>query len=297
MGKKNELSLLAQAQENTKVISDNLENAVSIHAGTTSLETKKDSDGNEYISATFKLSAPTKNRSEIIVNDVSVAQALERMKKQIALGEVATFAFCKEIANFADTDAVKLGFDTTTDLAQAIFNLGKSTIGNYRRIGKYFISDDLTLRGAIPQETSISLLNQLLSFVLKEDENGHADIRNVECLFKYGILTPYMKQKDYKKILSALKSMETEKELKDMDTIEVDLFKQELENKLSPKTEDKPQDKTEDSNDPQVIIGQSMSMIKTIEDNFKKLTLTEEQTTLVATWLDNLYTTLGDMLG
>ena len=124
------------------------------------------------------------------------------------------------------------------------------------------------------------------------------------------------KQKDYKKVISALKSMETEKELKDMDDMEIELFKKALEmhisaepigkqdkaqenseDKAQENSEEKTQEKSEDNNDPQVIIGQSMSMLKNIEDNFKKLALTEEQTTLVTTWLDNIYTTLADMLG
>ena len=235
--KKNEVSILMQAQEQTNIVNASLENAVSVRAGASALEIKTDSDGKEYVSATFKLSLPTKNRSEIVVNDVATAQALERMKKQIALGDVATFALCKELHNFADSEAGKLGFDSTVEMAQALFGLGKSTVGNYRRIGQYFVSDDLTLKGAIPQETSISLLNQLLSFVAKENEAGEADIRNVEALFKYGILTPYMKQKDYKKVLNGLKSIETDKELKDMTEEEVEAFKKLLAEKLNPAEE------------------------------------------------------------
>lgn len=316
MSKKNEVSILMQAQEQTNVVTANLENAVSKHAGESAMQIKTDSDGKEYVSATFKLAVPTKKASEIVVNDIATAQALERMKKQIALGEVATFALCKELYNFADTEASKLGFDSTTELAVSLFGLGKSTIGNYRRIGQYFIADDLTLRGAIPQQTSISLLNQLLSFVKKENEAGEADIRNVECLFKYSILTPYMKQKDYKRVISALNSLETSKELKDMTEEEVKAFKSDLEKALTPaetkekgkekgkeqeqeqeKGKEQEQAQEQESNDPQIIIGQAMSEVKALEDKFGKLTLTEEQRTLVSTWLDNLYTTLAEILG
>ena len=315
-----EKSLYQLAIEKTAIINSSLENAVTVHAGGTSIKTKTDNNGKEYVSATFKLSVPTKKISQITVNDITVAQSLDRMKKQIALGEVATFAFCKEIANFADSDAKKLGFDTTTDLAQGLFGLGKSTIANYRRVGQYFISDDLMLKGAIPQECSISLLNQLLSFVTKEKENGEPDITNVECLFKYGILTPYMKQKDYKKVISALKALETKKELKDMDNLEVEAFKKLLDSKLSPKAEEQAQEQEqaqaqeqaqeqaqaqekadeEPTNDSDVILGQSMSMLKTLEENINKLILekgiSDELQGLVTMWIDNIYSFLGDMI-
>ena len=40
-----------------------------------------------------------------------------------------------------------------------------------------------------------------------------------------------------------------------------------------------------------------MKMVKTLEDNFTTLEVSEEVSNLVTTWLDNLYTTLADMLG
>ena len=323
--KKNELSLQEQAIERTNIVSSQLESIIKAHAGESAIETKQDSDGKEYLSATFKLSVPTKNRSEIVVNDMALAESIERMKKQIALGEVSTIAFCKEVANFADTDASKLGFDSTADMLQALFGKGKSTLANYRRIGEYFIGDDLLYKGAIPQETSISLLNQLLSFVKRENEDGTADIRNVECLFKYGILTPYMKQKDYKKVISALGKVQTEKELKDMSEEEVKTFIDSINSIVNPKQEESKQEeskqeeskqeeskqeeskqeesKQEESKQEeekpktkQEIIGDSMKMIKSIEDNFTTLEVSEDVSNLVTTWLDNLYTTLADML-
>lgn len=305
--KKNELSLMEQATQNTSIMTEALTNAINVHAGATAIEVKQDSDGKDYLSATFKLKAPTSKMSEIVVNDRGLMESLERIRKADSLGEVSVFLLSRELANIADSDASKCGFDNSESLVGAVLGKAKSTLANYKRIGQYFVNADYTLRGAIPQETSISLLNQLLSFVPSENEAGEADIRNVECLFKYGILTPYMKQKDYKRIINALKSIETEKELHDMTEEEVQEFKKALEAIINAKPEkkekevegkeqEKEQEQEQTSNDPQIIIGQSMNIITTLQDNFKKLTLTEEQEQLVSTWLDNLYVTLGDML-
>ena len=305
--KKNELSLMEQANKNTSIMTDTLTNAINVHAGATAIEVKQDSDGKDYLSATFKLKAPTSKISEIVVNDRALMESLERIRKADSLGEVSVFLLSRELANIADSDASKCGFDNSEALVGAVLGKAKSTLANYKRIGQYFVNADYTLRGAIPQETSISLLNQLLSFVPAENEAGDADIRNVECLFKYGILTPYMKQKDYKRIINALKSIETEKELHDMTEDEVQEFKKALEaimeakpdnkqKEVEAKEQEQEQEQEQASNDPQIIIGQSMNIISTLQENFKKLTLSEEQGILVSTWLDNLYITLGDML-
>ena len=306
--KNNSLSLMEQANKNTSIMTDALTNAINVHAGATAIEVKQDSDGKDYLSATFKLKAPTSKMSEIVVNDKALMESLERIRKADSLGEVSVFLLSRELANIADTDASKCGFDNSESLVGAVLGKAKSTLANYKRIGQYFVNADYTLRGAIPQETSISLLNQLLSFVPTETETGEADIRNVECLFKYGILTPYMRQKDYKRIINALKAVEVSKELHEMTEQEVQDFKKALEAIMNAKPEKKEKEVTTESergeadgqeqasNDPQVIIGQSMNIITTLQDNFKKLTLTEEQEQLVATWLDNLYITLGDML-
>lgn len=317
MGKKNELTPYEQAMERTSIMGigagSRLENAINTHAGASSITTATDSDGQEYVTAKFALQAPTKKFSEIVVNDVNIATSIERMKKAFAMGEVAIFMVCKELDNFADTDAKSLGFDGTAELAQALFAKGKSTLANYKRIGRYFINDDYTIRGAIPQETSISLLNQLLSFVTMEMDDGTPDIRNVETLFKYGILTPYMKQKDYKRIISALPKVPViveGKQLHELSADEIELFKQALADILNPKQEqenkeqeqeqeqeNKEQEQEQEQETPQIIIGRSMSMIRNLEEAFGKLGYTEEEQGYIINALDMLYTKLGEKLG
>lgn len=318
MSKKNELSLYEQAIAKAEInAGDTLVNAVNIHAGASAITTATDSDGQEYVTAKFALQAPTKKVSEIVVNDVNIATSIERMKKAFAMGEVAIFMVCKELDNFADTDAKSLGFDGTAELAQALFAKGKSTLANYKRIGRYFINDDYTIRGAIPQETSISLLNQLLSFVTAEMPDGAPDIRNVETLFKYGILTPYMKQKDYKRIISALPKVPTiieGKQLHELSADEIELFKQALVDILNPKQEqenkeqenkeqeqdefdNKEQEQEQEQETPQIIIGRSMSMVRDLEEAFSKLGYSEEEQGYIINALDMLYTKLGEKLG
>lgn len=312
MSKKNEISLLEQAQERASIMSDSLINAVNVHAGESAIQLKTDSDGKEYLSATFKLKSPTKKMDVVVVNDMAVAESLERIRKADSLGEVSSFVLAKELSNIADTDASKCGFDNSESLAGALLGKGKSTLANYKRVGQYFINDDYTLKGAIPQETSISLLNQLLSFVITEDENGEPDIRNVEVFFKYGIITPYMKQADYKKVLKSLSEFmkrPSDKPLYDMDDDEIKDFIKAFKDFITPAKENKKQENKEQENKeqesengeqektPQIVIGQSMSMIKTLEENFNYLGVSEEQKDLISTWLDNLYATLGELLG
>ena len=310
--KKNELTMLDTQIAKTSVITENLTNALALRSAK-HIETKVDSDGKEYLSATFALKAPTKKISELVVNDMELATSIERLYNFEALGQVSSIASCKEIANFADTDAKSLGFDTVPDMLQAIFAKGKSTLANYQRIGRYFVNDDYSLKGAIPQETSISLLNQLLSYVKREDENGEADISNVEALFKYGIITPYMKQADYKKTLAILAKLETSKELKDMDSEEVEELKKAIKEELAPKkkedkkTEEKTEEKTEaladdkeyilKSGKTELIVAYALARLKDMKDCFEALGLTEEEMTMVETWSDNLYISLNDRLG
>ena len=303
----NQLSLVEQAQASARMHT-NFENAVDIHLGKSAFEAKQDTDGNEYVSATFRLLAPTKDHSEIVVNDLPLATKLEKLRRLSAMGEVSSFAICRVLADIADTEASSLGFDSTEALANAILAKGKSTLANYKRIGLYFVNDDCTLRGAIPQECSISLLNQLLSFVTKENEAGEPDIANVECLFKYAILTPYMKQAVYKKVIATLANMKSEKELKDMTSEEVEVFKKTLSALLSekpaPKKKEVEQEQEQEqeqanitSDDPKVIIAQSLHMVHEMVQTLPKIGLSEEQANLMVTWLENITSVYTDILG
>ena len=307
MSKNNQISILEQAKASANV-ANNLEQAINLHMGKSAFETNTDSDGKEYVQARFTLLAPTKEHSEIIVNDMGLATKIEAMRKLVSMGEVSNFAMCRLLANIADSEASAVGFDSTEALANAITAKGKSTLANYKRIGIYFVNDDteFSLKGAIPQECSISLLNQLLSFVTKENEAGEPDISNVECLFKYGIITPYMKQAVYKKVLSTLSNLKTEKELKDMTVDEVDELKKTLSillnAKSAPKKKEQEQEQEQEqaaitSDDPKVIIAQSLHMVHEMVQSLPKIGLTDEQADLMVTWLENITSVYTDILG
>lgn len=304
---KNEISLLEQARAGAGVMSDTLTNAIKVHAGASAIELHHDSDGKEYIKATFKLRTPSKNHEEIIVNDVALAQKIEQINNAFALGDVSSFLVCRLLADMADSDATPYGFDSIPAMIGAIQGKAKSTLANYKRVGEYFVNSDYTLRGAIPQECSISLLNQLLSFVTKEMEDGSADIRNVETLFKSAILTPYMKQAEYKKIISALieiMKVPSEKELYELNEQEIADFKTRLAdlikgNKPAKKVVEQEQEQEQEQtveNTPQIIIAQSMDILETLRKNFETLGVSDNDKELVSTWIENLYVTLGTML-
>ena len=303
--KRNALSLLEQAQARTNIVSETLADAIRDHAGEQAIQIKTDSDGKEYLSAIFKLKSPTKKFDSITVNDMGVAESLDRIRNADSMGEVASFVLAKELSNIADTDASKCGFDNSESLAGALLGKGKSTLANYKRIGEYFITSDYHIKGAIPQETSISLLNQMLSFVVAENEQGEPDIRNVETIFKYGIVTPYMKQADYKKVLKALHEFmeqESNKALYNLTDEEMQEFIKTFKDFTTPKKQEqeKEQEKEQEQEQertPQIIIGQSFDMVQQLKDNFKELGISDEQEQMVETWLDNLYITLSEMLG
>ena len=305
---KNEISMLEQARAGAGVITDTFSNAIKVHAGASAIELHHDSDGKEYIKATFKLRTPTKNCDEIVVNDLAFAQRIEQLNNADAVGAVTSFLTCRILADMADTDATPYGFDSIPALIGAIQGKAKSTLANYKRIGEYFVNSDLTLRGAIPQQCTVSLLNQLLSFVTKEMPDGSADIRNVETLFKSSILTPYMRQAEYKKICNALTELmkvPSEKELYELNEQEIADFKTKLADIIKgnkPKTkvveqeqENKEQEQ-EVENTPQIIIAQSMDILETLRKNFEALGVQENDKELVNTWIENLYVTLGTML-
>lgn len=309
---KNELSMLEQARAGAGVITDTFSNAIKVHAGASAIELHHDSDGKEYIKATFKLRTPTKNCDEIVVNDLAFAQRIEQLNNADAVGAVTSFLTCRILADMADTDAIPYGFDSIAALIGAIQGKAKSTLANYKRIGEYFVNSDLTLRGAIPQQCTVSLLNQLLSFVTKEMPDGTADIRNVETLFKSSILTPYMKQAEYKKICNALTELmkvPSDKELHELNEQEMADFKSKLAdtikgNKPVTKIVEQEQESKEQEQEqeqvveatPQIIIAESMDILETLRKNFETLGVQEQDKELVDTWIENLYVTLGTML-
>ena len=138
-------------------------------------------------------------------------------------------------------------------------------------------------------------------------EDGSADIRNVETLFKSAILTPYMKQAEYKKIISALielMKVPSDKELYELNEQEIADFKTKLAdtikgNKPVKKVLEQEQEQEQEQeveSTPQIIIAQSMDMLETIRKNFEALGVADNDKELVNTWIENLYVTLGTML-
>ena len=299
---KKELSVFENAMNNASVMPSMLEQRIIEHAGGTSIATKTNSEGKEFISATFKLANPTSTRSEVTVMDEALAVSLEQVKRLMSMEDVSRIALAKKVSSFADTDATSLGFDNTVEMLRAIFGLEKSTLQNYLRLGKYFINDDFSLKGAIPQDTSVSLLNQILSFV-KVEEGKEPDIRNVEALFTNGILTPYMKQAIYKKVISTLSKVKTTKELHEMDEEEVKAFKADLESLLKGKQEDKKQEdkkqeeaKMSDMDNVQMAIGRAMSILMELQNGLHMLDLNEEEMKEVKADIDGLYVIIGRKL-
>ena len=181
---------------NTYTSSEMLVNAINARTGGTKIEVAKDSDGNEYVQATFELLNPTKDKKAITVKDSDLAQSLQAINNAFALSDVSVFVKAKLIERITDTDAVSLGFDNALNLICSLYPITKTTADNYRRLAKFFVGDDCQVVGAIPKDCSISLLNQLVSWV-KVTDNGYS-IAPVEILFTTGILTAYMKQSEYK---------------------------------------------------------------------------------------------------
>lgn len=260
-----------------------LNKAVVARAGETKIEVLQDSDGNDYAKATYELKTPLGDRKEVSITNMELATRIERINKSIALGDVAYFVTAKELENITETDATELGFDNAVAMAVSIFGLGKSTVENYRRLSRFFIANDYTLIGAIPKDTPISTLNQLLSLV-HIDEAGHHDISDVEKLFTSGIITPYMKQAELKSRLAFLKSQETEKRLSELSLDEVEALKGRVtadsaDRKEKKKQEKKPseapkqasENKVTVSNNPQVLAGEALNKIKELKAIFEKM--------------------------
>ena len=276
-----------------------LNNAVKVRSGASHIEVATDSDGNEYAKATYQLKKPIGDRKEISITNMDLATRIERINRSIALGDVAYFVTAKELENVTETDATELGFDNATSMCVSIFGLAKSTVENYRRLSRFFIDDDYTLKGAIPKDTPISTLNQLLSYV-KVDEMGKHDISNVELLFTSSIITPYMKQAELKARLAKLKEMETEKELTDLTSEELIEVKDAItkdsaerkENKQKAKDEKKSETKNTVtvSDNPTVLAGECLNKIKELKAILEKMSMSydfAELETMVNTYIDS----------
>ena len=277
MSKKNEVVTINRTELKNSTFTDSnaLYTAIVARSGESHIEIETDSDGNEFATATYELKSPKGDRKEITVRNMDIATRIERIYRSIATGDVSYFVTAKEISNFADTDAVELGFENATAMCVSLFGLAKSTIENYRRLAKYFINDDFTLRGAIPKDTPISTLNQLLSLVKTETDDGQADISNVEMLFNSSIITPYMKQAEVKARLAKLNSMESDKELSDMEVGEIEEVKNIIvedakarkENKGKKKEEKKEiENKVTVSDNPQILAGEALNKCKELKE-------------------------------
>lgn len=262
-----------------------LNKAIKARAGESHITIKVDSDGKEYAVATYELKNPVGKRTEITTSNMELATRIENVNNSLALGDVAYFNVAKLLENFTETEATELGFDSVDDMCVATFGMAKSTVQNYRRLSRFFVNDDYTLKGAIPKDTPISMLNQLLSYVTI-NEDGTADISNVEMLFTSSIITPYMKQVEYKARLAKLKSMETDKELSDLSAEELQKVKQDIQDDSAKRKadkanakkqgkEEKPKATVTVSDNPQVLAGEALNKIKELQEIFKKMNIYE----------------------
>lgn len=257
-----------------------LNNAITVRAGESHITIEKDSDGNEYAKATYELKKADGKRTEISTSNMELATRIERVNRAIASGDVAYFITAKELENFTESEATELGFDSVVAMAGAIFGLAKSTVENYRKLSRFFINDDYTLAGAIPKDTPISTLNQLISYVTVNEDGSH-DISNVERLFTSSIITPYMKQAELKARLAKLKSMEAEQELSELSAEQIEAVKQEIqadsasrkEAKAGEKKQEKKQASVTVSDNPQVLAGEALNKIKELQEIFKKMNI------------------------
>ena len=297
MSKKNSLVTIDRTELTNKAYlsQTDLYNAIEVRVGGSHIEILTDDDGNEYTSATYELKAPVGDRKEVTIRNTDIATHIERVNKSIAMGDVAYFMTAKELENSTETDAIELGFDNVTQMCVSLFGLAKSTVENYRRLSRYFVNADYTLKGTIPSDTPISTLNQLLSLVTVENDTGVADISDVEKLFTTSIITPYMKQNEVKARLSKLKTMETEKRLSELTEEETanvrDTITQDSADRKANKGKKK-DEKTEKKNtvvvsdNPQVLVGEAMDKLHQLEELFKKMEIVYDFTIIKET-LDN----------
>lgn len=282
MKKNNEIVTINREELVNSTFTDTalLNNAITVRAGESHITIEKDSDGNEYAKATYELKKADGKRTEISTSNMELATRIERVNRAIASGDVAYFITAKELENFTESEATELGFDSVVAMAGAIFGLAKSTVENYRKLSRFFINDDYTLAGAIPKDTPISTLNQLISYVTVNEDGTH-DISNVERLFTSSIITPYMKQAELKARLAKLKSMETEQELSELSVEQIEQVKAEIqadsasrkEAKAGEKKQEKKQASVTVSDNPQVLAGEALNKVKELQEIFKKMNI------------------------
>ena len=283
--KKNELitvnreELQAQASINMNTFID----AVSARMGSSNIEVTTDTDGNEFARATFDLAMPQGDRKSVSTTDMNLATKILRIKQADGTEETAKFYKWKEMETFTETDAVGLGFDNVNLMCQAMFGISKSTVENYRRVARYFITDNYKVVPQLPQDLTISTLNELLSLV-DVHEDGSFDISNIERIFNTGIMTPYMKLAEVKARRNTLKAMESDREIKDLSPEEVT----ELKDKLNADTvnrkatgkgkkKEETQNKVVVSDNPEVLAGEVLNKVKELTELAKKLSISFDE--------------------
>lgn len=284
-----------------------LQKAITARIGDSRIEVLTDSDGNEFAKATFDLAIPQGDRKAVSITDMDLATRIEATKRAFALGDVSEFMKAKQLENFTETDATALGFDNVTALCISVFGLAKSTVENYRRLSRFFVNDDYTVVSAIPSDVPISTLNQLLSYV-KVNEDGTHDITNVEKLFTSGIITSYMKQNEVKARLAWLKAQDSKTELSDMSEDDIAILKNSINEDSAKRKEAKAgkgKAKTADakkesgnsvtvSDNPQVVIGEILSMLAKISEYSTKLSI--EKDSEIMNNIDSLTFAFTDMV-
>lgn len=219
----------------------------------------KDGAISEIVKKQYSFIEPIGKRNQISVYDIDIINSLDKIQSAMDGRKYLNYIIAKELSNINESGKLEnMGFKNIAELGKSIFALEPSTVNHYSRIGKFFINNDYSLKGALP-EISISHLLELSKLV--DEESG--DITSITEMYTNGTLIDGMSTKKIREIVnqSAIEDKSEKEEEKEEE-------EEKTEATATKVTEETPIETLSAEFDKQVVVGQIVNSVSRINDLF-----------------------------
>ena len=258
-----------QKMENVETmgIMEKVQNAMAIDESSRYQQVEgKDGAVTEIVKKQYAFVEPIGKRSQISVYDIDIINSLDKIQSAINGRKYLNYVIAKELSNINESNKLEnMGFKNIAEMGKAIFGLESSTVNHYARIGKFFINNDYSIKGALP-DISISHLLELTKLV--DEETG--DISAITELYTNGTLVDGMSTKDIRKAINEL-FIEDKSEDKTEDKSEDKTEENTVDATATKITEETPVETLSASFDKQVVVGQIVNSVSRINELFSLL--------------------------
>lgn len=226
----------------------------------------KDGKISEIVKKQYSFIQPIGKRNQISVYDIDIINSLDKIQSAMNGRKYLNYIIAKELSNINESGKLEnMGFKNIAELGKSIFALESSTVNHYARIGKYFLNNDYTLKGALP-EVSISHLLELTKLV--NEETG--DISAITEMYTNGTLIDGMSTKKIREIVSQSAIEDKAEDKKDTENAE-NIEEEKTEATATKVTEETPIETLSAEFDKQVVVGQIVNSVMRINELFTLL--------------------------